>query len=326
MIDRNLALEAVRVTEAAALAASRWVGKGDEKRADQAAVDAMRRAFTGLAIDGEVIIGEGERDQAPMLFIGEKVGTGCGPQVDIAVDPLEGTALTAKGAPNALSVLAVASRGGLLNAPDVYMDKIAVGDGLPAEVVDLDEPVVNNLRNLAKARGVALSDITACVLDRPRHADLIAQVRAAGARVTLIPDGDVSAVVATARPDSGIDIYLGVGGAPEGVLAAAALSCTGGQMQARLVFYKEDERQRAQRLGISDLARKYQLTDLASGDVIFAATGVTCGNLLRGIRYFTGRVSTHSVVMRSKSRTIRYIESFYVPSHKAIARIQQRDE
>lgn len=318
-LDRNLALEAVRVTEAAALAASRWMGRGDEKRADQAAVDAMRKAFGDLAIDGRVIIGEGERDEAPMLFIGEKVGSGHGPQVDIALDPLEGTTITAKGGPNALSVIAMAERGGLLHAPDTYMDKIAVGGGLPAGVVDLDETVVTNLKNLARAKSATLSDLTVCILDRPRHADLIAQVREIGTRITLIPDGDVSAVIATTQPGSGVDIYLGIGGAPEGVLAAAALCCTGGQMQARLVFHKEEEKQRAFRCGIDDLTRKYQLCDLASGNVMFAATGVTSGNFLKGVRRFANGASTHSVVMRSKSGTIRYIDAFHNLSHKVRA-------
>ncbi|MBV9522204.1 MAG: class II fructose-bisphosphatase, partial [Alphaproteobacteria bacterium] len=254
-MDRNLALEAVRVTEAAALSASRLMGRGDEKAADQAAVDAMRHALNGLAIDGTVVIGEGERDEAPMLYIGERVGTGHGPKIDIALDPLEGTTITAKGGANALAVIAMAESGGFLNAPDVYMDKIAVGGGLPEGVVDLDESPGNNLRNLAKAKGADVSDLVVCILDRPRHAELIAKVRESGARIMLISDGDVSGVIATSRSDSGVDLYLGSGGAPEGVLAAAALRCIGGQMQGRLVFRNDDERGRAQRIGIADLGR-----------------------------------------------------------------------
>ncbi|MFZ5789088.1 MAG: class II fructose-bisphosphatase [Pseudomonadota bacterium] len=307
-MDRNLALEAVRVTEAAALAASKLMGRGDEKAADQAAVDAMRRALNGLAIDGTVVIGEGERDEAPMLYIGEKVGSG-GPPIDIALDPLEGTTITAKGGPNALAVIAMAEAGGFLNAPDVYMDKIGVGGGLPEGVVDLDASPAENLKNLAKAKGVDVSDIVACILDRPRHADLIAKVRAAGARILLISDGDVSGVIATSRPESGIDIYLGSGGAPEGVLAAAALRCIGGQMQGRLLFRNEEEKARARKLGITDLNRKYGLLDLAKGDVMFAATGVTDGTMLRGVRRFHGGATTHSMVMRSKTGTVRLIEA-----------------
>jgi fructose-1,6-bisphosphatase II / sedoheptulose-1,7-bisphosphatase len=307
-MDRNLALEAVRVTEAAALAASRLMGRGDEKAADQAAVDAMRQALNGLDIDGTVVIGEGERDEAPMLYIGEKVGGG-GPKIDIALDPLEGTTITAKGGPNALAVIAMAEAGGFLNAPDVYMDKIAVGGGLPAGVVDLDAAPGENLKNLAKAKRVEVSDIVACILDRPRHADLIAKVRASGARILLISDGDVSGVIATARPESGIDIYLGSGGAPEGVLAAAALRCIGGQMQGRLLFRNDDEKGRAVKLGVTDFNRKYDMLDLASGDVMFAATGVTDGTMLRGVRRFHGGAMTHSMVMRSKTATVRLIEA-----------------
>jgi fructose-1,6-bisphosphatase II / sedoheptulose-1,7-bisphosphatase len=307
-IDRNLALEVVRVTEAAALAASRLMGRGDEKAADQAAVDAMRRALNGLAIAGTVVIGEGERDEAPMLFIGETVGAG-GPKVDIALDPLEGTTITAKGGNNALAVVAMAEEGGFLNAPDTYMDKIAVGAGLPDGVVDLDAKPEQNLRELAKAKKVDVSDIVACILDRPRHAELIARVRSAGARIMLISDGDVSGVIATSREDSGVDIYLGSGGAPEGVLAAAALRCIGGQMEGRLVFRNDDERARAQRCGITDFGRKYGLLDLAHGEVMFAATGVTDGTMLRGVRRFHGGATTHSMVMRSKSGTVRVIEA-----------------
>ena len=311
VMDRNLALEVVRVTEAAALSASLLMGRGDEKAADQAAVDAMRQALNSLGIDGEVVIGEGERDEAPMLYIGEKVGTGNGPKIDIALDPLEGTTITAKGGPNALAVIAMAEAGGFLNAPDVYMDKIAVGAGLPDGVVDLDEKVETNLNNLAKAKGADVSELVVCVLDRPRHADLITQVRAAGARIMLISDGDVSGVIATSQAQSGIDIYMGSGGAPEGVLAAAALRCIGGQMQGRLLFRNEDEKARARRWGVTDLNRKYSMLDLAHGDVMFAATGVTNGTMLRGVRRFPGGAVTHSVVMRSKSGTVRYIEAHH---------------
>lgn len=307
-LDRNLALEVVRVTEAAALAASRLMGRGDEKAADQAAVDAMRKALNALAIDGTVVIGEGERDEAPMLYIGEKVGQG-GPRVDIALDPLEGTTITAKGGPNALAVIAMAEQGGFLNAPDVYMDKIAVGGGLPDGVVDLDNSPETNLKNLAKAKGVEISDLVTCILDRPRHAELIAKVREAGARIMLISDGDVSGVIATSSAGSGVDLYMGSGGAPEGVLAAAALRCIGGQIQGRLLFRNDDERGRAARLGVKDLSKKYSILDLAKGDVMFAATGVTDGSMLKGIRRFPGGSSTHSIVMRSKTGTVRVIEA-----------------
>ncbi|HUK09068.1 MAG TPA: class II fructose-bisphosphatase [Stellaceae bacterium] len=306
--DRNLALEAVRVTEAAALSASRLMGRGDEKAADQAAVDAMRQALNALAINGTVVIGEGERDEAPMLYIGEKVGTGHGPKIDIALDPLEGTTITAKGGANALAVIAMAEAGGFLNAPDVYMDKIAIGGGL-GEVVDLDESPGANLKSLARAKDVEVADLVVCILDRPRHAELIAKVREAGARIMLISDGDVSGVIATSRPESGIDIYMGSGGAPEGVLAAAALRCIGGHMQGRLLFRNDDERARARRLGITDLNRKYGLLDLAKGDVMFAATGVTNGSMLQGVRRFAGGAVTHSMVMRSKSGTVRIIQA-----------------
>jgi fructose-1,6-bisphosphatase II / sedoheptulose-1,7-bisphosphatase len=309
-MDRNLALEAARVTEAAALAASRLMGRGDEKAADQAAVDAMRRALNALSIDGTVVIGEGERDEAPMLYIGEKVGAG-GPPIDIALDPLEGTTITAKGGPNALAVVAMAEAGGFLNAPDVYMDKIAVGAGLPDEIVDLDAKPEENLKNLARAKKVDVADIVACILDRPRHSELIQRVRASGARIMLISDGDVSGVIATSRPGSGVDIYMGIGGAPEGVLAAAALRCIGGQMQGRLVFRNDDEKGRARRLGITALDRKYKLLDLAKGDVMFAATGVTDGTMLRGVRRDRSNGYTHSMVMRSKTGTVRLIEAHH---------------
>ncbi|UEM06588.1 class II fructose-bisphosphatase [Skermanella rosea] len=309
-MDRNLALEVVRVTEAAALSASLLIGRGDEKLADQAAVDAMRQALNSLAIDGTVVIGEGERDEAPMLYIGEKVGTG-GPKVDIALDPLEGTTITATGGPNALAVVAMAEEGGFLNAPDVYMDKIAVGGNLPENVVDLDETVANNLKNLAKAKGAEVSELLVCILDRPRHSELIAKVREAGARIMLISDGDVSGVIATSQPESGVDMYMGSGGAPEGVLAAAALRCIGGQFQGRLLFRNDDEKARAARWGVTDLTRKYELNDLASGNVMFAATGVTTGTMLRGVRRFAGGAVTHSIVMRSKSGTVRIVEAHH---------------
>ena len=315
-MDRNLALEAVRVTEEAALAAARLMGRGDEKAADQAAVDAMRTALNSLAIDGTVVIGEGERDEAPMLYIGEKVGTGQGPKIDIALDPLEGTTITAKGGMNALAVIAMADEGGFLNAPDVYMDKIAVGGGLPDGVVDLDAPPKENLKTLAKAKDVDVEDLVVCILDRPRHAELIAAVRAAGARIMLISDGDVSGVIATSRPDSGVDVYMGSGGAPEGGLAAAALRCIGGQMQGRLLFRNHDERGRAERWGIRDLDRKYGLFDLASGNVMFAATGVTNGSMLNGVRRIHGGAVTQSIVMRSKTGTVRIMDATHDFSRK----------
>tara|TARA_R110000868_G_scaffold28525_4_gene106852 strand:+ start:2096 stop:3085 length:990 start_codon:yes stop_codon:yes gene_type:complete len=308
-MDRNLALEVVRVTEAAALAASRQMGRGDERMADQVAVDAMRNALNSLDIAGTVVIGEGERDEAPMLYIGEEVGTGKGPKIDIALDPLEGTTITAKGLTNSLAVIAMAEHNGFLNSPDVYMDKIAVGGGLPDGIVDLDNEPAVNLANVAKAKGLDVKDVVACILDRPRHEDLIKKVRDAGARIMLITDGDVSGVMATSEEASGVDIYIGSGGAPEGVLAAAALRCIGGQMQGRLVFRNDDERGRAERCGITDFDRKYELLDLASGDVMFAATGVTNGTMLNGVRRFKGGAKTHSLVMRSKSGTIRYIEA-----------------
>jgi fructose-1,6-bisphosphatase II / sedoheptulose-1,7-bisphosphatase len=308
MMDRNLALEVVRVTEAAALAASRLMGRGDEKAADQAAVDAMRTALNSLNIDGTVVIGEGERDEAPMLYIGEKVGAG-GPKVDIALDPLEGTTITAKGGHNALAVVAMAEEGGFLNAPDVYMDKIAVGPDLPEGVVDIDNKPEDNLKSLAAAKKMDIRDLVVCILDRPRHAELIAAVRGTGARIMLISDGDVSGVIATAQKDSGVDIYIGSGGAPEGVLAAAALRCIGGQMQGRLLFRNDDERGRAKKWGVTDLNRKYSMLDLAHGDVMFAATGVTDGAMLKGVRRGTTRASTHSIVMRSKTGTVRVVEA-----------------
>jgi fructose-1,6-bisphosphatase II / sedoheptulose-1,7-bisphosphatase len=310
-MDRNLALEVVRVTEAAALAASRQMGRGDEKAADQVAVDAMRTALNSLAIQGTVVIGEGERDEAPMLYIGEKVGLGEGPEIDIALDPLEGTTITAKGLTNSLAVIAMAEHGGFLNAPDVYMDKIAVGGGLPVGVVDLDQTPEENLKSLAKAKKVDVEDLVVCILDRPRHDELIAKVREAQARIMLISDGDISGVMATSEEASGVDLYVGSGGSPEGVLAASALRCIGGQMQGRLVFRNDDERDRARKWGITDLNRKYGMEDLASGDVMFAATGVTNGTMLKGVRRFSGGATTHSMVMRSRSGTVRYIEAVH---------------
>jgi fructose-1,6-bisphosphatase II / sedoheptulose-1,7-bisphosphatase len=308
VMDRNLAIELVRVTEAAALSASLLMGRGDEKRADQAAVDAMRKALAVLPIDGTVVIGEGERDEAPMLYIGEKVGKG-GVKLDIALDPLEGTTITAKGGPNALAVIAMAEAGGFLNAPDVYMDKIALGPGYPDGVVDLDNTPQKNIANIAQARKANPDEILVCILDRPRHEELIARVRETGARIMLISDGDVSAVIATTNPESGVDVYMGTGGAPEGVLAAAALRSTGGQMQGRLLFRNSEEKERAARWGVTDLSRKYNLPDLAHGDVMFAATGVTNGAMLKGVRRFPGGAMTHSVVMRSKTGTVRFIEA-----------------
>ncbi len=307
-MDRNLALETVRVTEAAALAASRLMGRGDERAADQAAVNAMREALNGLAIEGTVRIGEGERDEAPMLYIGERVGAG-GPPIDIALDPLEGTTITAKGGQNALAVMAMAQEGGFLNAPDTYMDKIAVGGGLPDQLVDLDEEPKVNLGNLAKAMKVEVADLVVCILERPRHAELITKIREAGARIVLIGDGDVSGVIATSSAESGVNMYWGIGGAPEGVLAAAALRCIGGQFQGRLVFRNDDERARATRCGITDFDRKYDLHELAGGDVMFAATGVTDGSMLKGVRRFAAGASTQSIVMRSKTGTVRVIEA-----------------
>ena len=314
-IDRVLVLEMVRVTEAAAVAAAQLIGRGDEKAADAAAVEAMRRAFDTLYMDGTVVIGEGERDEAPMLYIGEKVGgaPGKGPKIDIALDPLEGTTITAKAGPNALAVLAASEEGGLLNAPDVYMDKLAVGPGLPADVIDLAKSPTENVEAVAAAKGVKPSEINVCVLDRPRHADLIAELRAIGCGVHLIGDGDVAGVIAVTDQDTTIDIYMGQGGAPEGVLAAAALRCVGGQFNGRLVFRNDDEKARAKKWGISDLNKIYKLEELAKSDCIFAATGVTDGSLLDGVkklRKSTGAtiMTTDSVVMRASSGTVRWIK------------------
>jgi len=306
-LDRSLVMEAVRVTEAAAIAAWRLAGRGDEKAADQAAVDAMRTALNELAIEGVIVIGEGERDEAPMRYIGEKVGQGGGPRIDIALDPLEGTTLTAKAMANALAVMAWAPAGTLLNAPDTYMDKIACGPGLPAGVIDLAKSPAENVEAIAKAKGVDPSEITVCVLDRPRHADIIASLRQVGARVHLITDGDVAGVINTADPDTGVDLYLGQGGAPEGVLACAALKCVGGQFQGRLVFRNADERARAQRWGITDLDKIYDLSEIVRADAIFVATGVTNGALLQGVKFEKGFVHTDSLVMNSSTHTVRQV-------------------
>ena len=310
VLDRVLVLEMVRVTEAAAIGASKLIGRGDEKAADAAAVEAMRAALNELAMDGTVVIGEGERDEAPMLFIGEKVGSaqGTGPKIDIALDPLEGTTITAKAGPNALAVLAVAEEGNLLNAPDVYMDKLAVGPGYPEGIIDLAKSPTENVTAVAAAKGVNPSDIIVCVLDRPRHAGLIAELRALGCGVVLIGDGDVAGVIAVTNPETTIDLYMGQGGAPEGVLAAAALRCVGGQFNGRLVFRNADEKARAAKWGIADLNKIYTRDELAKGDCIFAATGVTDGSLLKGVkRMKDGLITTHSVVMRASTGTVRWV-------------------
>ncbi len=308
--DRNLALELVRVTEAAAIAASRWIGRGKKNEADGAAVEAMRKAFDQVAIAGTVVIGEGEMDEAPMLYIGEKVGCG-GPAMDIAVDPLEGTSITAKGGPNAIATIALAERGNFLHAPDIYMDKIAVGGGLPEGVVSLDATVAENLKSLARAKKVEVSELMVCMLDRDRHAEIMAKCREAGARITLIGDGDVAGVIAASQPSTGIDMYLGSGGAPEGVLSAAALRCIGGQMQGRLLFEDEAQIARARSMGITDANRVYNIAEMAKGDVMFAATGVTGGPMLRGVHREGNGAVTHSMVMRSKSGTVRYVEAHH---------------
>lgn len=307
ILDRGLIMDAVQVTEAAAIAAWHLVGLGDEKAADQAAVDSMRRALNALTIDGEIVIGEGERDEAPMLFIGERVGSGTGPAIDIALDPLEGTTLTAKAMANALAVMAWAPKGSLLNAPDTYMDKIACGPHLPAGVIDLDASPADNVRAVARAKGVDPKAVTVCVLDRPRHAEIIEGLRSVGARVYLITDGDVAGVMNTADSKSGIDLYLGQGGAPEGVLACAALKCVGGQFQGRLVFRNADERARAARLGLTDLDRKYDLHELVRDDTIFSATGVTQGVLLDGVSTDGGHIHTHTVVMHAATGIVREV-------------------
>jgi fructose-1,6-bisphosphatase class II len=315
-VDRNLALEAIRVTEAAALNCARLTGRGDEKAADQAAVDAMRKAFDALPIDGTVVIGEGERDEAPMLYIGEKVGSG-GPKVDIALDPLEGTTICATGAPNALAVIAMADGGNLLHCPDTYMEKIAVGPAGKG-VVDLNKTPTQNLQALAEAKRCNVEDLTVIILSRPRHEALIKEVRQAGARIRLIGDGDVSAAIATTKPETGIDLLLGIGGAPEGVLAAAALRCVGGEFQGRLAPRNNEEIERAKKMGVSDIKKKFSIEELAAGDVMFAATGVTDGDYLQGVHFFPGGATTQSVVMRSKTRTVRIINATHYFDHKPI--------
>jgi fructose-1,6-bisphosphatase II len=316
-MDRNIGLEAVRLTEAASMASARVMGLGDEKLADQAAVDAMRKAFNDLHIRGTIVIGEGERDEAPMLYIGEKVGRGGpeDPEVDIALDPLEGTTITATGGPNALSVIAMADKGHLLNAPDTYMDKIAVGPSAKG-AIDLTKTPSQNLRAIADRKGVYVDDLTVIILNRARHEKLIAEVRATGARIKLIGDGDVSAAIATCFPETGVDVLMGIGGAPEGVIAAAAIRCMGGDMQGRLAPRNDKEIERAQKMGIQEVKKVFEVEEMAKGNVIFAATGVTSGDFLRGVRFFKGGAETHSVVMRSKSRTIRYIQSRHTFEHK----------
>jgi fructose-1,6-bisphosphatase II / sedoheptulose-1,7-bisphosphatase len=310
VLERILSIEIVRVTERAAVSAARLTGRGNEKAADQAAVDAMRRELNKLPIDGTVVIGEGERDEAPMLFIGEAVGSKLGPKVDIAVDPLEGTTLCAKNMPGAIATMAMADGGTLLNAPDVYMEKIAIGPGYPKGVVDLDARAEENIHNLAKAKGVKPGEITALILDRPRHADLIAAVRKTGAAVRLIMDGDVAGVIHTADPaNTGVDIYIGVGGAPEGVLAASALRCIGGQMQCRLMLDTGEKRERAAKMGITDPRKKYEIVDMVKGDCLFSATGVTDGAFLRGVRFRGDIIETETVVMRSVTGTVRWIRA-----------------
>lgn len=311
-LDRGLVLEVARVTEAAAIAAARLRGRGNEKAADKAAVDAMRRELGLLAIQGTVVIGEGEMDEAPMLYIGETLGAGHGPHVDIAVDPLEGTTICAKAMPNALAVLAISERGGLLHAPDMYMNKIAVGPGYPEGVIDLDKSPIENLNALADAKGVPVLHITACILDRPRHAELIKAVRESGAAIHLIPDGDIAGVIWTTNPaETGIDIYLGSGGAPEGVLAAAALACIGGQIEGRLIAANDAERTRAAKMGITDINRKFRLADMASKDIIFSATGVTGGSILSGVKFHGDTAETETLVMHSKTSTLRRIKATY---------------
>jgi fructose-1,6-bisphosphatase II / sedoheptulose-1,7-bisphosphatase len=309
ILDRNLPLEMVRVTEAAAIAAHNLMGRGDEKGADHLAVEAMRSSLNNIDIDGCVVIGEGERDEAPMLYIGEKVGTGMGPKIDIALDPLEGTTILATGSQNSLSVIAMTEQGKFLNAPDTYMDKIAIGFDFPEQIIDLDNSPKENLKNISKAIDKDIHDLVVVILNRPRHEELIAKVREAGARIKLIEDGDVAAVIATSIKDAGVDVYMGIGGAPEGVLAASALCTTGGQICTRLIIRNDDEKNRALKLEIKDFSKKYYLNDLASGDVMFAATGVTDGSMLKGVRLFKGGAYTHSIAMRASTGTVRFIET-----------------
>ncbi len=318
-MDRHVGLDLVRITEAAALACARWMGRGDKNAADQAAVTAMRKAFDNVDIRGTVVIGEGERDEAPMLYIGEQVGSGWGPEVDIALDPLECTNSVAYGRPNAMSVIALAARGHFLHAPDTYMEKIAVGPRA-AQAIDLARPIEQNLEAVAAAKGYHLEDLTVVLLDRPRHEDLIHRVRKTGARIHLIPDGDVSAAIATALDATGVDVLVGTGGAPEGVLAAAALRCLGGAIQGRLLFRSDEEKARARTMGVADFDRIYRETDLARGDsIVFAATGVTDGDMLDGVRFSGEGAETHSMVMRVKTRTVRTIETQYHQSHESEA-------
>lgn len=314
-MDRNLALELVRVTEAAALSCGRWVGKGNKISADRAATEAMRRSLESIEINGTVVIGEGEMDEAPMLYIGEKAGSGNGPEVDIAVDPLEGTNICAKGLSGSIATIALAPRGGFLHAPDMYMEKIAVGPSARG-AIDINLSPTENLKRVAETKGCHIEDLTVVILDRPRHDKIVAEIRQAGARIHLISDGDVAPAIAAAVEGSGIDMLMGIGGAPEGVLAAAALQCLGGDMQGRLVFLNNEERERARSMGIVDFDRIYSSDDMAGGDVVFAATGVTNGDLLKGVRYIAGGAHTHSIVMRSKTRTVRFIEARHCFGHK----------
>jgi fructose-1,6-bisphosphatase II / sedoheptulose-1,7-bisphosphatase len=311
IISTQYASGIVNATEKAAIAASKLIGLGDEKAADQVAVDAMRTALNDIDFKGRIVIGEGERDEAPMLYIGEEVGSGNNDEVDIALDPLEGTTITAKGMPNSLAVIAAAQKGGLLYAPDTYMNKIAVGGELPKDIIDLDASVQDNIKSIADAKKIKVGDVTACVLERSRHNDQIESLRSIGAKIVLIPDGDVAGVIMTTQTDNPVDIYLGVGGAPEGVLAAAALQCIGGQMQARLVINNEDEKSRAQKIGIKDLDKKYSLNELAHGDIIFSATGVTEGTMVRGVRNLNSNYITHSLVLRSTDSSTQYIETYH---------------
>lgn len=309
-MDRNFALEFVRVSEAAALASARHMGLGNEKAADHAAVEAMRRAFDTIDFDGVVKIGEGERDEAPMLYIGEKVGNGKGPKLDLALDPLEGTTITAKGGPNALSVIAIAEQGNFLHAPDTYMEKIAVGPEAYG-AIDLDASPTENLKNVAKAKKCDVRDLTVMLLDRPRHEELIQELRAAGSRIWMIGDGDVQAAIAAGMPETGVDILMGTGGAPEGVIAAAALRCVGGNFQGRLVFRNNNERERAKKMGIEDFNKVYSIDELARGNVMFCATGVTSGSMLNGVKFTGGHAKTHSMIMRSETGTIRFVEAHH---------------
>jgi len=320
VLPRSLSIEVARVTEAAAVAAARLRGRGIEKDADRAAVDAMRRELNKLPIRGKVVIGEGERDEAPMLYIGEELGRGDGPLADIAVDPLEGTTLCSKAQPGSLAVVAVAAGGTLLHSADIYMEKIAIGGGFAPGLVDLDFSPGENLERLARAKGVAISDLTVCILDRARHGKLIDAVRLAGAGIRLISDGDIAGIIEVVESrDTGVDMYMGIGGAPEGVLAASALRCIGGQMQGRLTALSEDERQRAAAVGITDLSRKYSIEEMAGGDVIFSATGVTDGSLLDGVKFSPGRVDTHTVIMRSATKTVRWLRT----QSRAVPRVME---